>query len=156
MKKFIVPALALTCLFPFVSNLQAVELRSKSYLQLRQGPGMHYTKTDQIQHTQNVKIGVCNPSWCHVSLGKKEGWVPTAQVNPDLARMSRNGRSLQTSSAAAAGGGGSGAQSSSDMRVRTSTAMVISMRIIAKDEARQGKAAILPFPVPAHRQISTR
>jgi len=159
MKKLVTIALTLAGLLPFVSSGQADEMRNASSLQLRQGPGTHYAKTVTIAPKQNVKIGVCNPSWCHVSVGKKAGWVPTAQINPALARMKgTNGRSQLSANSYPSGGGGGSAGASNGARMHSSTTMTITMRIVSEEEmqGQKGRASVLPFPVPAHRQARTR
>jgi len=158
MKKFVTIALTLAGLLPFVSSGQADEMRNASSLQLRQGPGTHYAKTVTIAPKQSVKIGVCNPSWCHVSVGRQAGWVPTTQINPALARMKgANGISQLSANSSPSGGGGSAAVSNG-ARMHSSATMTITMRIVSKEEmqAQKGRASVLPFPVPAHRQARTR
>jgi len=156
MKKLITVALTLAGLVPFISSGQANETRNTTSLQLRQGPGMHYATTGKIAPKQQVKIGVCNPSWCHVRAGNQTGWVKTAQVNPKLARMKYSNNSNQFQ--AMSSGGGGGAASAGGGQMRASTSMTITMRIVSEDEMKtqNRRASVLPYPVPAHRQARTR
>jgi len=154
MNKFAKMTLVLVGLFSFPATVQAFETLKPSTLQLRQGPGNHYAKSGQIAAGQSVQIGVCNPSWCHVRAGQKAGWVPTAKINPALARMNNNASHHQASVRSASGGGGF---SSGRGQMQASTTMTISMEIVAKDGSRaKNQASILPYPIPAHRRISSR
>jgi|GEM_PF-6077896 len=155
MKPIIKSALALSSFFALISAAQAFEATSFSSFSLREGPGAHYAQIGKVSPKQNLKIGVCNPSWCHVQVGQKTGWAPTAQINPNLARAKQ---SRHTSQAVSGAGGGNSPLSSTGARMQSSTTMTISMEIVAKDSAnRQGKKGNrFPFPIPAHRQIRTR
>jgi len=150
-------AFTLVSLLPFSTVLQAFEMRARAPLQLHTGPGVHYAKSSQIARGQNVKIGVCNPSWCHVSMGKRAGWVQTSQINPNLARANNHPVRRQTATYPVNGGMGGGT-TSKGARPQASTMMTITMEIIAKDGIRgkRGQTNSLPFPVSPHRQVRTK
>jgi len=156
MKQLIRTAFVISCLFGFASIAHALDKGNTSFV-LREGPGMHYAKIGQISSRQVAKVGVCNPSWCHVSVGSRSGWVPTAQINPDLAQLNSNMTRIQSSDQAS-GGGTVGSSLGKGARLQASTSMTVSMRIVPKAEIREQatKASILPFPVPAHLRGQTR
>jgi len=155
MKQFIRTALAISCLFGCASLAHALDKGNISFV-LREGPGMHYAKIGQMSSRQVAKVGVCNPSWCHVSVGSRSGWVPTAQINPKLAQSNRNMANSNmariNSSDQASGGGATGSSLGQGARLQASTSMTVLMRIVPKTEISEPakKASILPFPVPAH------
>jgi len=153
MKHSIKKILSISCLFTLISTSQL--LAGDGFpVPLREGPGTHYAKIGKILPQQVVKIGVCNPSWCHVSTNSRSGWAPTAQVNPKLARLS-NQKARAQSAQALSGGGSAMSPGRGHTRLQASTSMTVSMRIIPNNETRK-QSTILPFPVPARLQAATR
>lgn len=49
---------------------------------LHSGPGNHYPIKAAIAAETPIRLGVCNPVWCHICAGKLKGWVRTEVIAP--------------------------------------------------------------------------
>lgn len=50
---------------------------------LRSGPGYHHPVKAIIKNSKDIKISLCNPTWCYVHNGKVRGWVKTNTIIAD-------------------------------------------------------------------------
>lgn len=62
-----------------INTVFAANSDSKNLI-MHSGPGNHYPIKAVIAAETPIRLGVCNPVWCHIHAGKLKGWIRTKVI----------------------------------------------------------------------------
>lgn len=116
-----------TAITMLMGTVLAVQVAEAANLSLRTGPGNQYPISNNLTAGQSIKIGVCNPAWCHVSVNGVSGWTETRSLISGYSQASY--RKSAYGNAVSSGGGSGGGSYRSGGTKKASASLNIRLEI---------------------------